>query len=155
MPGNRVLTAAPLALGQEKGALMVHFMNRLVWVPVAGLLAALFWLVWLDGKSAPGGYLFATPDAATEAGYCLAVAERGRELTYGQGERKLEQFLGESIDFWRMRVEGAGPAGHVALARDLARPGVNEGAHLHLALQDCGRRAVALYGPRFAAMAGG
>ncbi len=133
---------------------MLHFMNRLIWVPLAGLLAALFWLVWLDGKSAPGGHLFATPDAATEAGYCLAVAERGRELTYGQGARKLEQFLGESIDFWRMRVEGAGPAGHVALARDLARPGVNEGAHLHLALQDCGHRAVALYGHRFASMAG-
>ena len=132
---------------------MVQLVNGLFWVPVAGLLAGMFWLVWLDGKSAPGGYLFATPDAATEAGYCLAVAERARELTYGQGERKLEQFLGENIDFWRTRVEGAAPDGHAALARDLARPGVNEGAHLHLALQDCGHRAVALYGHRFDSMA--
>ncbi len=134
---------------------MMHVLNRLIWLPVVGLLAGMFWLVWLDGKSGPGSYLFSTPDAATEAGYCLAVAERARELTHGQGERVLEQFLGENIDFWRLRVAGAGPAGHAALANDLAQPGVNEGAHLHLALQDCGHRAVALYGHRFASMAAG
>jgi hypothetical protein len=29
---------------------------------------------------------------------------------------------------------------------------VNEGAHLHLALQDCGHRAIGLYGHRFPSM---
>ncbi|TXI04528.1 MAG: hypothetical protein E6Q73_03100 [Pseudorhodobacter sp.] len=132
----------------------MHHFNRLFWIPVAGLVAALLWLVWIDGKSAPGGYLFATPDAPTEAGYCLAVAERARELTFGQGDLQLEAFLTENIDFWRLRVEGAAAAGHAALDRDLTAPGVNEGAHLHLALQDCGNRAVALYGHRFASMGG-
>ena len=132
----------------------MHHLNRLIWVPVAGFLAALVWLVWLDGQSAPREHLFATPDAPTEAGYCLAVAERARELTFGQGERRLEAFLTENIDFWRQRVDGAAVAGHAALDRDLAAPGVNEGAHLHLALQGCGNRAVALYGHRFASMGG-
>ena len=136
---------------------MVHHMHRLIWVPVAGLVAALFWMVWMDGRTAPASHLFGTSDAATEAGYCLAVAERARELTHGQGEQRLEAFLTESIDFWRLRVgvAAAGASGKAGLARDLARPGVNEGAHLHLALQDCGNRAVALYGHRFASMAGG
>lgn len=135
--------------------LAVHWINRLYWLPILALLGGLFWLVWLDGRNAPGGYLFATPDAETEAGYCLAVAERGRELTHGLGEPRLEAFLSESIDFWRSRVGAAGPAGKVHLAADLARPGTQEQAHLHLALQACGQRAVALYGHRFASMEGG
>ena len=134
---------------------MVHYMNRLVWIPVAGLVAALVWMVWADGKAAPGGFLFGRADGATEAGYCLAVAERGRELTRGQGDAQLEAFLSESIDFWRLRVGDGGAAAKVYLAQDLAKSGVNEGAHLHLALQDCGQRAVGLYGHRFASMPGG
>lgn len=134
---------------------MAQVLHRLFWIPVFALVLGLFWLVYVDGRKAGGGYLYATPDAATEAGYCLAVAERARELTRGQGEARLEGFVTESIDFWRTRVGKAAVAGRAALARDLAVPGVNEGAHLHLAVQDCGRRAVALYGYRFASMSGG
>ena len=134
---------------------MVHYVNRLFWIPVAAIVVGLIWLVYVDGRKAGGGHLFATPDAATEAGYCLAVAERARELTHGQGDLRLEAFLSESIDFWRMRVGEAAVAGRAALARDLAVPGVNEGAHLHLAVQDCGQRAVGLYGHRFQSMPGG
>ena len=134
---------------------MIHYVHRLYWLPTAAMLMALVWLVWLDGRAAPGSYLFRTPDAATEAGYCLAVSERARALTKGQGEAHLEAFLTENILFWRQRVHPrAAAAGHVALAQDLGVPGRNEGAHLHLALQDCGLRAVALYGHRFASMAG-
>lgn len=124
-------------------------MGKLIWLAIAGLVCALTWLVWLDGRAAPGGYLFGQPDAATEAGYCLAVAERAREITHGQGALRLEAFISENIDFWRQRVEGASVTGRAALGHDLAKPGVNEGALLHLAIQDCGTRAVALYGHRF------
>jgi hypothetical protein len=124
-------------------------MNGVVSGLIALLVAGVFYLAWLDGKAAPGGPLFGTPDAATEAGYCLAVAERAREITKGRAERQLEDFISESIDFWRGRAGPARAAGQAALGRDLARPEVNEGAHLHLAIQDCGRRAVALYGHSF------
>lgn len=130
-------------------------MMRGIWAAIAALVVGVFWLVWVDGQRQPGGYLFATPDAATEAGYCLAVAERARELTHGQGDLTLEAFVTESIDFWRQRVAGAAVAGRAALGADLAAPGVQEQAHLHLAIQDCGQRAVALYGHRFASMPGG
>lgn len=134
---------------------MAAMMSRLIWVPITAGVIGVFWLVWLDGQRKPGAYLFATPDAATEAGYCLAVAERARELTHGRGEPRLEAFLTENIDYWRQRVQGAVVAGRAALGGDLAKPGVQEQAHLHLALQDCGLRAVALYGHRFASMPGG
>jgi hypothetical protein len=124
-------------------------MGKLIWAAIAGLVAALVWLVWVDGQSGPGAYLFDQPDAATEAGYCLAVAERAREITHGQGDLRLEAFISENIDFWRGRVSGAAVDGRAALGADLAKPGVNEGALLHLAIQDCGTRAVALYGHRF------
>lgn len=130
-------------------------MGQLIWVVIAGFVAALGWFVWVDGQAAPGEYLFSLPDAQTEAGYCLAVAERVREITHGQGEPKLETFVGENIDFWRGRVRGAETRGRTALGVDLAKPGVNEGAHLHLAIQDCGNRAVALYGHRFESMTEG
>ena len=133
---------------------MVQHLNRLFWIPVAAIVMALVWMVYVEGRAAGGSHLFATPDAATEAGYCLAVAERARELTHGQGELRLEAFLTESIDFWRSRVESSAVAGRAALERDLAVPGVNEGAHLHLAVQDCGQRAVGLYGHRFQSMPG-
>lgn len=130
-------------------------MKMLLWVPILALVAGVFWLVWVEGKKAPGAYLFETADTATEAGYCLAVAERARELTHGQGEPTLEAFITESIDFWRSRVQDKAAAGRKALGDDLAIPQVQEQAHLHLALQDCGQRAVGLYGHRFASMAGG
>lgn len=127
---------------------MNWFISGLIGLVLAGVL----WLVWLDGKNAPGGTLFHTPNAAVEAGYCLAVAERAREITRGQADRKLEGFITESIDFWRGRLGQGAVQGQAALGRDLAKPGVNEGAHLHLAIQACGRRAVALYGHSFASM---
>ena len=130
-------------------------MKRLFWIPIGALLVGLFWLVWVDGKRQPGSYLFSTPDAAVEAGYCLAVAERGRELTRGQGAAQLEAFLSENIDFWRTRVGEGAVAGRAALGADLAATGVQEQAHLHLALQDCAQRAVALYGHRFLSMDSG
>jgi hypothetical protein len=52
-------------------------------------------------------------------------------------------------------VGEAAVSGRAALGHDLAQPGVQEQAHLHLAIQDCGQRAVALYGYRFASMGGG
>lgn len=130
-------------------------MKRLFWLPILGLVAGLVWLLWLDGKRAPGVFLFATPDAATEAGYCLAVAERARELTRGQGAPKLERFISESIDFWRGRVGARAVEGRAALGADLQQPGVQEQALLHLAIQDCGQRAVALYGHHFVSMDSG
>lgn len=129
-------------------------MKRLFWLPIVALLIGIGWLVWVDGKRQPGSYLFATPDPAVEAGYCLAVAERARELTFGQGEARLEAFLSENIDFWRSRVGDKAVAGRAALGADTAKPGVQEQSHLHSALQDCGQRAVGLYGHRFASMDG-
>jgi len=137
------------------GVFMAAHLHRLIWLPIAALVAGLFWLVWVDGRNQPSGHLFNTPNAATEAGDCLAVAERARELTHGQGAAKLEAFVSESIDFWRQRVGEAAVAGRAALGNDLAEPGVQEQAHLHLAIQGCGQRAVAFYGHRFASMDGG
>jgi len=132
---------------------MAHHLNRLYWIPIAAVVVLLVWLVWLDGKRGPTGFLFGMGDARGEAGYCLAVAERARGLTRGQGEPKLEAFLTENILFWRARADPAmAAAGQAALGADLSRPGRNEGAHLHLALQDCGLRAVSLYGYRFSSM---
>lgn len=124
-------------------------MGKLIWLAIAALVMGLAWQVWLDGRAGPGVFLFDQPDAAHEAAYCLAVAERARELTHGQAAARLEAFLTENIDYWRGRVKGAAVAGRAALGANLARPGVNEGALLHLALQDCANRAVALYGHRF------
>lgn len=130
-------------------------MSRLVWLPIGVLVIGIFWLVWMEGKQRARPYLYSTPDPAVEAGYCLAVAERARELTRGRGEAALEMFLSENITFWRTRVAGASGAGRAALGADLAAPGVQEQAHLHLALQDCGQRAVTLYGHRFSTLDNG
>lgn len=131
---------------------MSAHVKRMFWLPILALVGGLFWLVLAEGRAGPGGYLFGMHDAATEAGYCLAVAERGRELTRGQGEARLEAFLGENIAFWRLRAAGpAQVAGRMALASDVAPP-VEEQVHLHLALEACGQRAVGLYGHRFASM---
>ncbi len=127
-------------------------MRIIGWTCVALGVAGLFWLVWKGGMAAPGGYLFGMASAQEEAAYCLAVAERASEITQGQGEPRLERHLDEQILFWRGRKGEAMARGRAALARDTGAPGVNEGAHLHLALQDCGHRAIAFYGHRFASM---
>ncbi|MDZ4087330.1 MAG: hypothetical protein U1E69_11070 [Tabrizicola sp.] len=121
------------------------------WI-VAGLVTlalGLFAIVWWQGRAGPTGYLYAATSAEGEAGYCLAVAERISEITWGQGDPRLEAHLDEQVAFWRPRVGQSGGAGRVALARDSSAPGVNEGAHLHLAVQDCALRAVSFYGHRF------
>jgi hypothetical protein len=122
------------------------------WTIAALGVAGLFWLVWKGGMAAPGGYLFGMASAQEEAAYCLAVAERAAEITQGRGEARLERHLDEQIEFWRDRKGDAMARGRAALARDTGAPGVNEGAHLHLAVQDCGHRAIAFYGHRFASM---
>lgn len=123
------------------------------WGGLAALaLIGLFYLNWKTGHTAPSGYLYEMPSSASEAGYCMAVVERIREITHGRGKAKLEAFIDEQISFWRGRVKNGATMGRVALARDSTAPGVNEGAHLHLAIQDCGIRAVAFYGVRFQSM---
>jgi hypothetical protein len=118
------------------------------------LVLGLFWMVRQQGLAAPSGYLYNLPDDGVEAAYCLAVAERIKEITGGRAERVLERHLDEQISFWRGRADGAYGPGRTALARDSHAPGVNEGAHLHLAVQDCAHRAIAYYGQRFSPMSG-
>jgi len=120
---------------------------------VAGLVTlalTLFATVWWQGRAGPTGYLHDATSAEAEAAYCLAVVERISEITWGQGDPRLETHLDEQVAFWRPRVGERPGAGRVALARDSTAPGVNEGAHLHLAVQDCALRAVSFYGHRFA-----
>ena len=116
---------------------------------LAVAVIGLFWMVWREGQAAPSGYLYGMPTAEAEASYCLAVAERIREITGERGEPALERHIDEQIVFWRSRAGSAFAPGRAALARDTNQPGVNEGAHLHLAVQDCGLRAIAFYGHRF------
>lgn len=126
---------------------------KILWIILALLsLAGVFYLNWQAGQTDQSGYLFNTPNAAVEAGYCIAVVERIREITRGQGERRLELFIDEQLQFWRKRAFGAMTSGRMALAKDSQAVGVNEGAHLHLAIQDCGLRAVRFYGARFPSM---
>jgi hypothetical protein len=119
------------------------------WILAGFGLAGLFWLVWRGAMAAPAGHLFGMPGPMEEASYCLAVAERGAELTQGRADPRIEAHLDEQILFWRLRTGGRFAAGRAALARDTSGPGSDEGAWLHLALQDCGHRAIALYGHRF------
>jgi hypothetical protein len=123
------------------------------WGGLAALaLIGVFYLNWQTGHSAPSGYLYDMPSSSTEAGYCMAVVERIREITHGRGQAKLEAFVDEQIGFWRGRVKNGATYGRVALAQEISARGVNEGAYLHLAIQDCGIRAVAFYGVRFRSM---
>jgi hypothetical protein len=125
------------------------------WIGLASAaLVGLFWLNWQTAAEPHSGYLYNMPSSQAEAGYCLAVVERVREITRGQGAPPLEAFVDEQLRFWRRRVEGKFAIGRSALARDSHAAGVNEGAHLHLAIQDCGLRAVTYYGARFASMGG-
>ena len=116
---------------------------------VAAVVLPLFATVWWQGFAAPPGLMYGADTAEEEAAYCLAVAERISEITGGRGEARLEQHLDEQVDFWRPRAGLRPGIGRVALARDSTAPGVNEGAHLHLAVQDCALRAVSFYGHRF------
>ncbi|MES2548563.1 MAG: hypothetical protein V4630_02580 [Pseudomonadota bacterium] len=119
---------------------------------VTGLVAvaaALMATVWWQGSAAPSGLLHGATSAAEEAAYCLAVAERISEITRGQGDPRLERHLDEQIDLWRLRAGHKPGLGRVALARDSAAPGVNVGAYLHAAVQDCAMRAIKFYGHRF------
>ena len=134
---------------------MAAHVKRIFWVPIMALVAGLFWLVWAEARPGPGAYLFGMADAATEAGYCLAVAERGRELTRGLGAARLEAFLADSIEFWRARGAGqAQVAGRMAFYSDAASQ-ADERLRLNMALKACGHRAVGFYGHRFALMEGG
>ena len=111
---------------------------------------ALLVTVWWQGFAAPAGLLYGAGTEEAEAAYCLAVAERISEITGGRGDARLEAHLDEQVDFWRPRAGPRPGLGRAALARDSTAPGVNEGAHLHLAVQDCAMRAVSFYGHRFA-----
>lgn len=128
---------------------------KYLWGGLSALgLIGLFWLNWQTGKGPHSGYLYSMPSSKAEAGYCIAVVERVREITRGQGDAQLEAFIDEQLVFWRTRVAGEYTIGRSALAKDSHAPGVNEGAHLHLAIQDCGLRAVSFYGAKFASMGG-
>lgn len=117
---------------------------------LAAVAVALFATVWWQGFAAPAGLLQGTRTEEEEAAYCLAVAERISEITGGRGEARLEAHLDEQVSFWRARAGPRPGVGRVTLGRATAQPGVNEGAHLHLAVQDCAMRAINFYGHRFA-----
>lgn len=121
-----------------------------IWIGLAAVATALFATVWWQGFAAPPGLLFEAETETAEAAYCLAVAERISEITGGKGDPRLEAHLDEQVDFWRPRAGPRPGAGRSALGRDSSAPGVNEGAHLHLAVQDCALRTVSYYGHRFA-----
>jgi hypothetical protein len=118
------------------------------------VLIGLFYLVWRQGQAGPTGYLFGTRGADSEAGYCLAVAERAGEITRGTGDPRFEQHLGEAIAFWRGRVEGASGMGRTRLARDSNAPGVIEADLVRRAIGDCADRASRFYGHPFPSLKG-
>lgn len=64
-------------------------MTRLIWLPIAailsGILAAIFWLVCQDGRRGPSAYIFATADAAQEAGSCHGRTGAGAFAAAGGG----------------------------------------------------------------------
>lgn len=119
-------------------------------IGLAAVAVALFATVWWQGFAAPSGLLYKAETPEGEAAYCLAVAERIGEITGGRGDLRLERHLDEQVDFWRPRAGPRPGAGRVALGRDTGRGGIDEGAYLHLAVQDCALRAVNFYGHRFA-----
>lgn len=125
-------------------------MRQIGWTIAALCGVALGGLVWWQGFAAPPGLLHGAATAEEEAAYCLAVSERIHEIVGARGDPGLLRHLDEQVDFWRPRIGTAMTRGRMALGRALAAPGVNEGAHLHLAIQDCAWRAVGFYGHRFA-----
>lgn len=122
---------------------------KAIGIGMVAVALALLTTVWWQGFAAPSGRLFGAATAEAEAAYCLAVAERISEITGGRGEARLERHLDEQVDFWRPRAGGRPGVGRVQLARDSTAPGVNEGALIHLAVQDCALKAVSFYGHRF------
>lgn len=122
---------------------------KAIGIGLAAVALALFATVWWQGFAAPPGLMYGAASAEEEAAFCLAVAERISEITRGGGEAALEDHLDEQVQFWRPRAGPRPSIGRIALARASSAPGVNEGAHLHLAVQDCAQRAVGFYGHRF------
>lgn len=123
---------------------------RAIGIGLAAVALALFATVWWQGFAAPPGLLQGTGTSEEEAAYCLAVAERISEITGGRGERLLEAHLDEQVGFWRARAGPQPWVGRAVLGRATSAPAVNEGAFLHLAVQDCAHRAISFYGHRFA-----
>jgi hypothetical protein len=123
---------------------------RAIGLGLAAVAATLFVTVWWQGAAAPPAFLHGAETQEAEAAYCLAVAERISEITRGGGDPLLERHLDEQIGFWRVRAGPRPGAGRAALGRAASVPGVNEGAHLHVAVQDCALRAVRFHGHRFA-----
>jgi hypothetical protein len=122
---------------------------RAVGIGLGAVAVALFVMVWWQGFAAPSGLMYGARSEEEEAAYCLAVAERIVEITRGGGDPLLEAHVDEQVGFWRLRAGSRPSVGRIALARNTGAPGVNEGAHLHLAVQDCAQRAVGFYGHRF------
>jgi hypothetical protein len=122
------------------------------WVLAAVGAVGVGMLVWWQGFAAPPGHLYGMDTVEGEAAYCQAVSERIHEIVGIAGDARLRAHLDEQLAFWRPRSAGLAVQGRMALGRDLAAPGVNEGAHLHLAVQDCAWRAVGFYGHRFASL---
>jgi hypothetical protein len=123
---------------------------KAIGIGLGAVAVALLATVWWQGFAAPPGLLYGATTKESEGAYCLAVSERISEITGGQGDPRLERHLDEQIDFWRPRAGPRPSLGRVALGLDTGVPGMNEGAHLHLAVQDCALRAVSFYGHRFA-----
>lgn len=130
----------------------------------AVVLAVIGWAAFSGEPAAERSYMYDTPTPVAEAAYCLAVAQRSGEFTHGLGQVRLEWYLRELTDYWIARVANGGKPvseydgvtaaassdmaviladGRARLARDSQARDVNEQAHLHLALQRCGERALA------------
>jgi hypothetical protein len=122
------------------------------------------WALYSGEPAGQRSYLYDTPTPVAEAAYCVAVAQRSGELTHGLGEVRFEWYLRELTEYWIARVANGGRPvmtylaspnavatdmariladGRTRLARDSQARDVNEQAHLHLALQRCGERALA------------
>ena len=127
-------------------------MRVLAWLLAALAVAGLFFLVWQEGRRGPSDYLRGLPGPQEEAAFCLAVAERLQALAGRGGGERLDSFLDEHVEFWRLRAGSAFGAGRVALAKATADPTQPEDRALFLALQDCAWRALSMYGHRFASI---
>lgn len=123
---------------------------KAIGIGLAAVTLVLLGTVWWQGFAAPPGLMQGAGTPEEEAAYCLAVAERIAEITGGRADARLRVHLDEQIGFWRARAGPRPGLGRAMLGRATAGPGVNEGAHLHLAVQDCALRAISFYGHRFA-----
>ena len=137
--------------GAQRSGARRSLWGRWLWAGLAlGAVLGLFlWAARSDPPGPKNAYLYGTESLAQEAAYCLAVAQRVGEITHGLGPAKLEFYLQEQRAFWIARLEGLPMAellaqARGALGRDSHAPDVDEQAHLHLAVQDCGMRSLAL-----------